>query len=37
MIKGDNNVYLVDGGFTAEYSKTLNELEQESATANVNQ
>ena len=37
MIKGDNNVYLVDGGFTSEFSKTLNELEQESATANVNQ
>ncbi|MBP5772527.1 MAG: DUF4340 domain-containing protein [Eubacterium sp.] len=37
MIKGDNNVYLVDGGFTAEFSKTLNELEQESATADVNQ
>lgn len=35
MFKGDNNVYLVDGGFTTEFGKTLNELEQETTAANA--
>ena len=37
MFKGDNNVYLVDGGVVSEFHKTLNELEQESTTAAAQQ
>lgn len=37
MFKGDNNVYLVDGGAVSEFHKTLNELEQESTTAAAQQ
>ncbi|MBR2213362.1 MAG: DUF4340 domain-containing protein [Eubacterium sp.] len=37
MFKGDNNVYLVDGGVCSEFHKTLNELEQESTTAAAQQ
>lgn len=37
MIKGDDNVYLVDGGFTSQYQKTINELEEETATASAGQ
>ncbi len=37
MFKGDNNVYLVDGGVVSEFRKTLNELEQESTTAAAQQ
>ncbi len=33
MIKGDDNVYLVDSGVTTEFQKTLNELEQETTQA----
>ena len=29
MFKGDDNVYLVDGGVVSEFQKTLNELEEE--------
>ncbi len=35
MIKGDNNVYLVDSGITTEFQKTLNELEQETTQAST--
>lgn len=35
MFKGDDNVYLVDKGFTSQYSKTLNELEQETSAAST--
>lgn len=37
MFKGDNNVYLVDGGVCSEFHKTLNELEQETTTAAAQQ
>lgn len=37
MIKGDDNVYLVDGGVATEFQKTLNELEQETTQAATKQ
>ena len=37
MIKGDDNVYMVDYDTVAEFQKTVNELEEESATAAVAQ
>ena len=37
MFKGDDNVYLVDYDVVGEFQKTINELEEETATANVNQ
>ncbi len=36
MVKGDDNVYLVDEGFTSQFNKTLNELEEETTKANTN-
>ena len=35
MFKGDDNVYLVDGGFTEQFKKTVNELEQETTVAST--
>ena len=37
MIEGDDNVYLVEGDIISLFQKTVNELEEETATANTKQ